>query len=367
MQAFERVQRESSSYYMLGFNSGHAKRDGRMVPVDVRVKRPGLKVGKREGYLAPLGEARSAKKEGDSSPALDAMASVVLTRGVSMQVFAAPFRSTTGRDAAVALVVGIDPETLRLSDQDGRRTGNIELTYSAISTTKRAYLGGRHTFAVSLTPADYEEARLHSLRMVSTLTLPKGAFELRVGAASGVLTGSVVHHLEIPDFTEGRLTMSGLALTTTSASLQTILTPPRSTAADRKSVKCAPPSCIVPLTHETPSAEEPLRALGTPAVARRVFDRDEEVVLFAEVYENGRQPAHRVTFTTTLEGEDHVVRPLASETRDSGGGANTTTLAFTARAPLRDVPTGRYVLRAQAQSDVNRNTTTARAIPIEVR
>jgi len=367
MQTFERIQRESSAYYMLGFNSAYAKRDGRMVPVDVHVKRPGVKVTSREGYLAPLGETRTTEKEGDRSAALDAMASVVLTRGVSMRVFAAPFR-TARREAAIALAVDINPETLGLTEQDGRRTGSVEVTYSAVDTRKRAYPGGRHTFNVSLTEADYAEARAHGLRMVSTLALPKGVFELRVGAASGARTGSVVHHFEVPDFAQGRLAMSGLALTTSRLAPATTLKPPPNIKAPGASVKCEPPSCIVPLSRETPSGDEPLRALASPAVARRVFDRAEELVVFAEVYENGRQAAHRLTFAVTLEGEDHTLRSMASETRASGGDQrNPTTQAFTVRASLRDVPVGRYLLRAQAQSDGDKDATAARAVPIEIR
>jgi hypothetical protein len=366
MQTFARVQAESSAYYTLGFNSGHAKRDGRRVPVEVRVKRPGLTVRSRDGYLAPLGERRRREPEGDRSPALDAMASAILTRGVSMQVFAAPFRTST-RDAAVALSVEIDPETLGLTERNGRRTGTVELAYVATDTRKRAYLGGRHAFDVSLTSAAYDQARAHGLRIVSTLALPKGVFELRVGAASGVHTGSVVHHFEVPDFSQGRVAMSGLALTTNTTVADMTLEPPVGTPESGKRVTCEPPVCVVPLTREMPSSAAPLRALAAPAVARRTFGRDEELVVFAEIYENGRQPAHRLTVSVTLEGEVGVVRPFASETRESGDDRrNAITQAFTVGALLRDVPPGRYLLRVRAQSDAHK-TTTERAVPIEVR
>jgi VWFA-related protein len=52
--AFERLVRENSTYYTLAFNSG-APRDGRYVPIEVRVKRPGLQVRSMDGYIAPRG------------------------------------------------------------------------------------------------------------------------------------------------------------------------------------------------------------------------------------------------------------------------------------------------------------------------
>ena len=284
-----------------------------------------------------------------------------------MQVSAAPYRTAT-RDNAVALTIEIDPDTLGLVARDGLRTGNLEVTYTAIDAKRRAYLGGRHAFPVSLTPAAYEQARVHGLRVASTLSLPKGTFELRVAAANGLQTGSVVHHFEVPDFSDGRLTMSAVAVTTGSTEPDTTLRPPRGTGAAANSVRCETPSCIVPLSREAPSAEEPLAAMPGPAIARRTFGQEEELVIFAEAYENGRQPAHRVTFTVTLEGENHVVRQVASEVRDSGGGGqNTTTHAFTARSMLRDVPPGRYLLRVNAQSDARKNLIATRSIRIDVR
>ena len=46
--------RENSTYYILGFNSGYEKRDGRYVRLEVRVNRPGLTVKSRDGYVAPV-------------------------------------------------------------------------------------------------------------------------------------------------------------------------------------------------------------------------------------------------------------------------------------------------------------------------
>src|SRR5687767_2443511 len=52
--SFTRLVQEQSVYYMLAFNSSQDKDDGRYVPVSVTVKRPGLKVLAREGYVAPF-------------------------------------------------------------------------------------------------------------------------------------------------------------------------------------------------------------------------------------------------------------------------------------------------------------------------
>src|SRR4029077_3320820 len=50
-EAFTKVEREISSYYMLGFSSANTNRDGRFRRITVRVKNhPNVKVEAKEGY-----------------------------------------------------------------------------------------------------------------------------------------------------------------------------------------------------------------------------------------------------------------------------------------------------------------------------
>jgi len=50
--AFTQVQRDSSIYYLLGYNSTNTVKDGRFRRISVRVKKPGLRVEHRAGYYA---------------------------------------------------------------------------------------------------------------------------------------------------------------------------------------------------------------------------------------------------------------------------------------------------------------------------
>ena len=51
-QGFARIVEDNSRYYILGYFSPHAKRDGVFRAIDVRVSRPGVKVRARNGYVA---------------------------------------------------------------------------------------------------------------------------------------------------------------------------------------------------------------------------------------------------------------------------------------------------------------------------
>lgn len=52
-KALERVVQDTGAYYLLGYYSTNTKLDGRFRRLSVRVKRPGLEVRSRPGYLAP--------------------------------------------------------------------------------------------------------------------------------------------------------------------------------------------------------------------------------------------------------------------------------------------------------------------------
>lgn len=55
---FDRIVRDNSTYYLLGFNPANDKRDGRFRKLDVRVARDGVMVRARRGYALPREERR---------------------------------------------------------------------------------------------------------------------------------------------------------------------------------------------------------------------------------------------------------------------------------------------------------------------
>ena len=52
-QVFERVKKDTSAYYVLGYKSSNPRRDGRYRRIEVKVNRPGLNIEYRKGYYAP--------------------------------------------------------------------------------------------------------------------------------------------------------------------------------------------------------------------------------------------------------------------------------------------------------------------------
>ena len=62
-EAFKQVQRDTSLYYLLGYNSTNAVKDGRFRRISVRVKKPGLRVEHRAGYYAARDFAHTGQQD----------------------------------------------------------------------------------------------------------------------------------------------------------------------------------------------------------------------------------------------------------------------------------------------------------------
>jgi hypothetical protein len=133
----------------------------------------------------------------------------------------------------------------------------------------------------------------------------------------------VIAYVEVPDYARLPFSMSGLLLTSMAGS-STLTTRP----------------------------DEQLKGL-LPAspVALRAFPKNDEIALFAEVYDNQGDVPHRVDISARVTSDagatmfEHEEVRESSELQGKSGG-----YGFAARIPMADLPLGRYVLTVEARS-----------------
>jgi hypothetical protein len=239
----------------------------------------------------------------------------------------------------------------------------------ATGASRRVFPELRIGDTISL-PVNVSELTGNRVRLISEMSLPKGRHQIRV-ASGDRAAGNVLYDLEVPDFTDRPLMMSGLAIAASSSALPTVRAANESKKAKTK--KCYEPSCAaqevrnVPLTAWSPDtlpATYPLRdALPTAPTTARAFRRSDTVTVFAEIYDNKRVP-RPVSVRLQLGQPDQ--KPVSEQvhnvtgTRRASGGYGVT-LAM----PMSDVPPGRYVLHLVASAS-GEDHTAAREIPVEV-
>jgi VWFA-related protein len=318
--AFERIVRDNSSYYVLAYYPPSTRRDGRFHRISVRVNRPGLTVRARRGYAAPRGNVRERTSVAGTSPEmLETLNNPLPVSGLTMRVYAAPFKGTAPN---ASVMLGVE---MRGSDLNLAANNRIELSYFAVDVGGKTRGGRTENVTLNFRPETRERVQQSGMRILSRLDLPPGRYTLRVATRDngGGAIGAVSYDLEIPDFNKLPFGMSGLVLTSMLGS-----------------------------SMPTVRGDEQLQAvMPAPPIGLRSFPQNDELALFTEVYDQPGSTPHRVDIRTTIRSDAGTVVFSQSDERSSeelqgkSGG-----YGYTARVPLTDLQPGLYVLTVEAQS-----------------
>jgi VWFA-related protein len=339
--ALNRIVRLNSTYYVLGYYPKDARRDGRFHKIEVRTKRPGLRVSARKGYVSQrilsaeerLRQERERERgrgragSAETSTELREILNQPLQRnGLTMTVQAAPFKGAA-REASVAVAIEVDASRLHFTEEPNKTFADgVELSVFALDERGRQHGGNFYQFNLTLRPETYERVRESIVRLNPRIALPPGRYQLRVGvreSGAGEM-GSVFYDLQVPDYNARGLALSGLLLTDEAARLQ---------------------------FSPQPDDQLPAGTLPAPATSRRTFRQNDIVSAFAEIYDNSSsRDARRIEVTTTLVGEDGAAA-FSSRESLAGGAADvkSSRLPIAKQIPLKNVRPGRYVLRVEAR------------------
>jgi VWFA-related protein len=338
-----RVERDTSRYYVLGYVSDPAISPGRFRKIEVKVKRPGLKVRARRGYVpADLNAPRrTADVKTGTSPALTAaLTNPVPVGDVPFRMWAAPFKGS-GKSASIAIAVEIPGATLKYRQQDDRFIEDLEMSVVAADYGGKVRGSDRQTMNLKLKPETHQVMMAGGgVRMLSRIEVPPGRYQLRVAVheSGGGNIGSVPFDIDVPDFAKPSLAISGLAITSTAAPKLVTVKPD-------------------PVLKEV---------LPLPPVATRAFTAVETLSVFAEIYDRSTPVAHELDLTTTVvpkDGGPHVFQVTERGHVAAGGGTRTAPLRTD--VSLKHVRAGDYVLKVEARTR-DGSQTAVREIPFTV-
>ena len=335
--SFDRIVRDNSSYYVLAYYPPDSK-GGRVHKIDVRISRPGLTVRARKGYVTPkkADPPKTNAKDQRSPEIKEAIDSPLPVSGLTMRVFAAPFKGSAP-NASVLLGIEMRGKDLKLSPND-----TIQISYLAIDATGKTKGGNTDTVTLgNLKESTKERIDSTGLRVLNRLDLPPGRYSMRIAAhdSAGGNVGSVLYDLDVPDYAKTQFGISGLVLT-------------------------SPTAAAMP----TAKGDDQLKpVLPGPPVASRSFPQNDEVSLFAEVYDTAGNTPHKVDITTTIMTDEGRVLFKNDETRDSADlGGKTGGYGFTSRVPLKEIAPGNYVLTVSAKSRVGSAQASERQVRLTV-
>ncbi len=209
-EAFTRVQRDMSAYYLLGYSSTNGEKDGRFRRVQVRVKRDGLRVEARAGYYAPRDFAHTNR--GDRETQLqDQLFAAVSATDLPVLVTGGFFRMAADRyyvpisvavpGSAVTVPAGKDKATLdvlgMVRDEQGRPVGRIRQTMDLAGGAGTTLEGKQVLYQ-------------------SGVTLPPGRFAVKVVVRENTngAIGSFEAPVVVPELKQSPIKVSSVVLST---------------------------------------------------------------------------------------------------------------------------------------------------------
>jgi hypothetical protein len=108
----------------------------------------------------------------------------------------------------------------------------------ATDTRAKIHPEFRHRGTLTLDRATHARVAQSGIRVVSQFDLPAGRYQVRVASARGPTKGGVLYDLVVPDFDDGPLALSGVALTSLSAANVYTLRPDRYRRSEKGATAC---------------------------------------------------------------------------------------------------------------------------------
>jgi VWFA-related protein len=263
---FSQVQKDSSAYYVLGFTSTNAMKDGRFRHLKVQLNRPDLKLDYRSGYYAGR-DFEHLNRADREQQIQDELASELSQTDVAVYAGASYFRQDDSHYyLSVSLVIpGSQIPFVQAKDKDN---ATIDVIGEARTADSKFAIGHqRDTVKLALDSA--QQVRHKNVQYNTGFLLAPGSYHLKfvVRENQSGRMGSFETDVQIPDLRKAPLRMSSVVLS----------------------------SQRVPAAAKKGSGPHPLVQNQTELVPNitHVFTQDQHLYLQYEVYDaaRGKNPA----------------------------------------------------------------------------
>ncbi len=208
--AFERIQRDTSAYYVLGFRSTDTRRDGRYRKLTIKINRADLKLEYRPGYYAPADYQHSTREDRERQLE-EQLSSDLPATDVAVYMETLYFRTDdTHYYVPVSIVVpGSQIPFVKGGDKD-------KATLDIIGQVKdpQGHSIGQARETVKLSIDQAQQVRQKNVQYSTGFTLPIGKFHLKFVVRENETgrMGSFETDINVPDQRKIPLKMSSVVL-----------------------------------------------------------------------------------------------------------------------------------------------------------
>jgi VWFA-related protein len=271
-QVFKGVQQDTSTYYLIGYHSANAARDGRYRRITVKANIPGVKIDYRRGYYAAA-DYRHSTKEDKELQLQQELASELPATDLPIYLGAAYFRLEPNKFfIPISLAVpGSQIPFIRSSDRD---KATLDVIGVVLDSEHHPITQIRDTVKLAVNTSS--EVQKKNVQYDTGLSLPPGKFHLKFVVRENQTgrMGSFETDLSVPDLKSQPLKMSSVVLA----------------------------SQIEPAKKS--SAPNPLIRDGSEIIpsVTHVFSATQHLRLYYEIYDPARVKAAQTTGSSSASG-----------------------------------------------------------------
>jgi hypothetical protein len=211
-EAFQEIQSENSSYYLLGYSPTNTRSDGRFRKIRVEVDRPGVKVEARPGYYAPKNFRQFTREDKEAQ----------LQQAISLDqpfldlpfVVDASYFLRPDNTYFVVLAAKIPGSAVQLLKKSNTHETEFDFIWRVTDPSGKPVGVLRDTLPVKVSGESYDMLLAGNFLYEGSLVLPPGKFQLKVLVRenqSGKM-GTFEEPLILPPVSTGGLSLSSVVL-----------------------------------------------------------------------------------------------------------------------------------------------------------
>jgi VWFA-related protein len=211
-EAFQEVQSENSSYYLLGYSPTNTRSDGQFRRIRVEVMRPGVKVQARPGYFAPKNFRQFTREDKEAQ----------LQQAINLDqpfldlpfVVDASYFLRADHTYYVVLAAKIPGSAVQLLKKSNTHETEFDFIWRATDPSGKPLGVLRDTLPVKASGESYDMLLAGNFLYEGSLILPPGKYQLKVLVRenqSGKM-GTFEETLDLPPVSAGGLSVSSVVL-----------------------------------------------------------------------------------------------------------------------------------------------------------
>jgi VWFA-related protein len=196
----ERIERESTSYYLLGYKPTNTRADGRFRKIVVRVGREGVRVGARRGYYAPEANPKTPV-EGRDAGIQRTLDSPFELSDLGLRATHHVFGEAAPHKQVVVLTAEADIRSLAFEARGATSTDTLETMLVVTNRDTAEFFRFDQQFEMSFRPETRSRYERSWFPIRRRLELAPGAYQAKVivrDKNSGRI-GSLTHDFEVPE------------------------------------------------------------------------------------------------------------------------------------------------------------------------